>query len=105
MNGINEYNRMKMSMCLDLLDDVDRSMKIETTVHEKFTIVEIKYGGKYYHGLSAKHPGDQQNSFRGLLLAFLRAREALQADLKNDLTSEAAMSYYWRFLRLGEKED
>ena len=43
----------------------------------KYTIVELEYNGKHYHGLAALAPCDMNNISAGIAVAYHRAFEAM----------------------------
>jgi len=52
-------------------------VKISVLGVAKYTIVELKYGGCVFHGLSCKHKNDKENSTEGVGRALSRATEKL----------------------------
>ena len=46
----------------------------------KYTIVELEYNGKHYHGLSVRAPCDMNHTSAGIAVAYRRAFENMLED-------------------------
>jgi len=63
------------------------SMKYELSwatyvMFEKYTIVEMVYNGKHYHGLAALAPCDEMMTSAGIAVAYRRAFESMMEDTR-----------------------
>lgn len=58
------------------------SIKAKIARFDKFTIVELTYYGKHYHGLTSMARCDKPNMYTGLAVAYNRAFEKMWGDIK-----------------------
>lgn len=58
------------------------SIKAKMAKLDKFTIVELTYHGKHYHGLASASLCDKPNMYTGLAVAYNRAFEKMCGDNK-----------------------
>lgn len=65
---------------VDLIENIrDNGMRTRISQDEKYTIVEIEFMGKHYHGLTSRRPCDEPNTIEAVGRACAKALNELFA--------------------------